>query len=376
MNKIVELVKHDEIELINNGPGALKAILEAIENSKFKIVINMYYLNPDDQTGKEIILYLQEAMLRGVLVYLCIDSIGSKKFVQIAQALKHTNLKFTNFNPVEILGIFKANRRLHQKFIIFDERTCITGGMNLADDYLIQAKGSWLDFMIKFNGYFPDSLLKIINSYHNHRIFRDINSPSKDLVLNDIDFYIQDFWKANRSISKFYRARIKNAKKEITILTAYFFPGKSFLRLLKKASKRGVKVTIILGETSDQAFIVWLTEYLYDELLRYGIKICLWSKSPIHAKAAIIDNCCTIGSYNLDEMSRLSNIEINCVIRNINFQEKLKSELEKISSESTVYTKSSDWKKRYHLVYRLRGFFALLVYKVLFFISTSFFIKK
>ncbi|MGP1615738.1 MAG: phospholipase D-like domain-containing protein, partial [Pollutimonas bauzanensis] len=102
------------------------------------------------------------------------------------------------------------------------------------------------------------------------------------LVLRDNDHHKND-------IEQHYRIGIRAARQDITIANAYFFPGYRFLRDLRKAAQRGVRVRLILQGEPDMAIARFVATMLYDYLLSAGVQIYEYCERPLHGKVATVD---------------------------------------------------------------------------------------
>ena len=113
-------------------------------------------------------------------------------------------------------------------------------------------------------------------------------------------------------------------------------------KALKKASNRGVRITIILAGISDVPLVRRATEHLYSTFLNDHIQIYEWEKSVLHGKAAVVDNhWSTIGSFNLNSLSCYGSIEMNVEIYSPGFAEALRSDFNRVISECSEVTKSN-----------------------------------
>ncbi|MCP1131672.1 phospholipase D-like domain-containing protein, partial [Robbsia andropogonis] len=74
-----------------------------------------------------------------------------------------------------------------------------------------------------------------------------------------------------------------------TLANAYFFPSYRFLRELRNASRRGVKVTLILQGQPDMPFVRVCSRLTYTYLLRDGVVIHEYKQRALHGKVALID---------------------------------------------------------------------------------------
>lgn len=101
-------------------------------------------------------------------------------------------------------------------------------------------------------------------------------------------------------------------RKEIFIISAYFFPSPKFLKKLYEVSQRGVKIRVLCNYQTDIPLLSHATSFYYKILLKNNIEVLEWLPSVLHGKAAIIDDeILSLGSYNLNYMSYYTNIELN-----------------------------------------------------------------
>jgi cardiolipin synthase A/B len=142
------------------------------------------------------------------------------------------------------------------------------------------------------------------------------------LVLRDNDRHKND-------IEQHYRIGIRAAQHDITIANAYFFPGYRFLRDLRKAAQRGVRVRLILQGEPDMAIARFVATMLYDYLLSAGVQIFEYCERPFHGKVATVDGTwSTVGSSNLDPLSLALNLEANVVVHDSAFTAHLQQRLD------------------------------------------------
>lgn len=112
------------------------------------------------------------------------------------------------------------------------------------------------------------------------------------------------------------RKKLKSAKHRILITNAYFIPRQSFLRNLRKASRRGVYVALCLPAVTDVKVVQWASRSLYYRLLKDGVHIFEYQNRVLHAKTLIIDDWATVGSHNLNHRSLNHDLEIEWVTEN------------------------------------------------------------
>ena len=94
-------------------------------------------------------------------------------------------------------------------------------------------------------------------------------------------------------------------------MTPYFLPPSSLVSALQAAALRGVEVSVILPQESNQPLVHWATRNVLRELLQYGVRISYRPPPFAHSKLFLVDdNYAIIGSANLDPRSLRLNFEL------------------------------------------------------------------
>jgi cardiolipin synthase A/B len=130
------------------------------------------------------------------------------------------------------------------------------------------------------------------------------------------------------------RIALRAARRELIIANAYFFPGYRLLKEMRRAARRGVRVSLILQGQPDLPIVKVAARMLYDHLLRAGVQIYEYCERPMHSKVAVADDeWATVGSSNLDPLSLSLNLEANVIIRDRAFAQDLRQRLAHIMDE-------------------------------------------
>src|SRR5690606_40226808 len=121
------------LELLFDGSDRLEKLCALIDGAALSIDIIMYIFD-DDPIGRDIVARLVAAARRGVRVRAVIDRFGS------------SDTPDSLFAPLRAEGgsvTFFSRRwrssyliRNHQKLLLFDGKTAVTGGFNIAEHYL------------------------------------------------------------------------------------------------------------------------------------------------------------------------------------------------------------------------------------------------
>ena len=110
-----------------------------IGTAQESIVLSTFDLRADDN-GTKILAALNCAAARGVKIQLLIDGIyqqlflaGSSDFQALAS---YENVEVGVYNPVTPVNLFKVNYRMHDKYLIVDEKMYLLGGRMLVNIFM------------------------------------------------------------------------------------------------------------------------------------------------------------------------------------------------------------------------------------------------
>jgi cardiolipin synthase len=149
---------------------------------------------------------------------------------------------------------------------------------------------------------------------------------------------LRDNLRNRNRIERAYRRAIGRAHKEVVIANAYFVPGRKMRQALVEATRRGVKVKLLMQGRYESFMQFYAARAVYGVLLRAGAEIHEYSASFLHAKVAVIDGkWATVGSSNLDPLSLLLAREANVMVDDEHFAQSLRTQLmETIAQEGRL----------------------------------------
>ena len=347
----------NRLQLLENGEEYFPAVFDAIAAAQSEVIVETFILF-DDLVGRQLQFALIEAAKRGVSVDITVDGYGSPDLSpQFIEELTSVGVRFHIYDQQpRFLGL-RTNifRRMHRKIVAVDDAVAFVGGINFGADQLASAgEKSKQDYSMCIDG----PLAHEIHEFARRQVeaFRRTRSWwSRDLSMRWPSRWSGRWWrrsdnKASRSgkaifvyrdndrhrddIERHYRSAMRTAKHEIVIACAYFFPGYLFLKHLRNAARRGVRVKLMLQGNPDMPQAQAWASLLYPSLLNAGVEILEYCQRPLHAKVAVIDEeWCTVGSSNLDPLSLALNLEANVVVHDAEFNRELRSRLEPLLTQ-------------------------------------------
>jgi len=139
---------------------------------------------------------------------------------------------------------------------------------------------------------------------------------------------VRDSLRHRRDIEDSYLEQIDNARSEVILANAYFFPRRRFRRVLLRAARRGVNVTLLLQGKADHPLLHYASRAMYPALLAAGVRIHEYHPSLLHAKVAVFDGrVATVGSSNIDPLSLGLAREANVFVDDLAFAAELRASL-------------------------------------------------
>jgi len=316
----------DTVALLRDGEQAYPAMLAAIARAERTICFETYILR-DDTTGKRFLEALMDRASAGVSVLLLFDAWGSRVSAATIEALEAAGVTVRAFRPWRLAGslarsLARHRRRNHRKSLIIDARIAFTGGMNVSDDYAAVADGGegWRDTNLRIEGPSAHVLEQLfLETWRRNRgpkldptrFGREPLPQSRSLRIVGNGF-VRD----SKRVRRAYLEAFAGARERIFLTNAYFLPPANVVGELVAASRRGVRVAVILAATTDVKLVLYAARALYPILLRGGVELYEWSDERVlHAKTAVVDGrWTTVGSTNLDPLSLMQNLEVNAIV--------------------------------------------------------------
>lgn len=350
-----------ELRVYVESPPLFADMVKDIQAARSRVWLETYIFFNDDG-GRAIAEALIERARAGLDVRVLYDALGSNTTpAGFFAELEKAGVKLHCFHSLfEILRKLKPlallNRRNHRKLLVVDERVAYFGGMNIianaetvgqqkAEDK--PSSSGWRDVHVRMSGPQVDEVAesferswltaqgeKVARRSRAYRRAihaapvgggRRMRKPDDDWTLptaavESIRFFDSGpGFKYSRAKRVFTRL-LKSARFSVNISMAYFIPVGSVLRGLLAARKRRVRVRIVVPGKSDVTLVQRASNYLYEKLLRRGLRIYERKHRMLHSKVMVVDDQYTVvGSCNMDPRSLYVNLEFLAVIRSTAF---------------------------------------------------------
>jgi cardiolipin synthase len=332
------------LELIFDGGDRLIRLLDLINGAAHSIDIIMYIFE-GDAAGVRIVDALLVAARRGVRVRAVIDSFGSGDtpdglFAPLRDAGGSVTFFSRRWRSTYLI-------RNHQKLILIDEYIAVTGGFNIADDYLSPPRSDcWFDIGMIIKGPTIARAAQWFAEIHDYTV----NDDGKLLMLRrmirewpidggPVSWLVGGPTQRLSPWARAVRADLENAR-QLDMAMAYFSPGQGMLRRLGRVAQRG-RARFVMAGKSDNPATIGASRLLYGYLLRKTADVWEYRPCKLHMKLIVIDDVVYIGSANFDVRSLFVNVEVMVRIADAGFAEKMRNFLARLRPDSEVITPNS-----------------------------------
>jgi cardiolipin synthase len=298
------------------GEQKFKYLLEELKKANRYIFLE-YFIIEEGTMWNTVLEILVEKVKQGVDVRVIYDDVGCllKLPYGYDQKLEDMGIKCCVHNRLKPVLSLRLNHRDHRKIVVIDGHTAITGGVNLADEYInkIEKFGHWKDSSILVHGEAVWTLVVMFlslwewlrGSNEDYEQFRPLPEYSQSF---QSDGYVQPFtdnpYDDEPTGESVYLNLINQAEQYIYINTPYLILDNKMQDALCLAAKRGVEVSIVTPHIADKWFVHAVTRSNYAVLIEAGVHIYEYTPGFMHSKTFVVDDLfAVVGTINLDYRS-------------------------------------------------------------------------
>ncbi len=320
------VVSSGDIEVFSTPKQYQQQLLSLIASARQRIYISALYLQ-DDDAGREVLhaLYQAKAKTSDLDIKIFVDyhrgqrgligekgSLGNRALYLALAELYEQKIAIYGIavKPKELFGV------LHLKGMVFDDVLFYTGA-SINDIYMQQGARYRLDRYYQINSAplassFCQYLTKIFVKSNLAPLLNELNLPNQaqqrrniielksllkksaykiestdnkqesGVVTHPISIMpLVGYGRRKNKLNSVIRQTVKNTEKKLLILTPYFNLPPVLARDVIKALKRGVKITIIVGDKTANDFYIadeddfspiGIVPYVYEMLLKRFVK--------------------------------------------------------------------------------------------------------
>lgn len=349
----------NSVDLLLNGDQIFPAILTAIRSADQTITYAQYFYE-EGAMPRQIAEALADRCRAGIRAHVLLDGFGALQIpVAYLEMMRHAGCEVTIFRPLSPLvmlspfGFGKENNRNHRRILVVDGRVGFTGGVGVSPKWLGdgRTKDYWRQTDVRvegpavasLQGAFVENWLEATGSALGGAAYFP-----QPLRRGTVTAQVVHSSPAEGRFSMYtmFLLAMSSARDSIYITNPYFLPDDRMARTLTEASRRGVRVVLLLPGPIDNNIVRHASRSKFGELFEAGIEIYEYQAGLLHAKTMVIDGAwATIGSTNLDTRSFALNDEVNLVV----YGTDLAVQLEKVFADDLVYSRKIDpqvWRER------------------------------
>lgn len=375
----------ERVAYIDDNMDALLYRLHMIEEAKQEIILSTFDFNADD-AGKDMIAALLQAADRKVNIKVIVDGIsgfldmrGNSYFKALAS---HENVEVKLYNPMNLLKPWKLQARLHDKYVIVDDKMYLLGGRNTMNlflgDYVeeknidrelfvYETKDNTNTSIYQLKDYFysvwelDDSKKytcenvnkKIEKSIHQleerykqlHDLYPDAykkwSYEEKTIETDKITLLSNPIEAENKEPYMWYAiTQLMKQGNHTTIVTPYIICGKEMYSDLTNLTQKNKKIDIITNDVASGANPWGCSDYLNQKkkIWNTGVQVYEYmGEHSSHTKALLIDDDMSlVGSYNMDMRSTYQDTELMLAVDSKELNKRMRQEIE----ENKTYSKT------------------------------------
>lgn len=343
------------VEYLSPGERFWDRLLEELQNAE-KFIFMEYFILARGEMWNKIYAILKKKAAAGVEVRIIFDDFGSiarqnKNFIK---RLRNDGIKVIAFNRVRASIDLFLNNRDHRKICVIDGYVSMTGGINIADEYINKTHphGHWLDSAVIFKGA-ATSTFTVAFCEMWSCFSRETLDPAKYMVYNFpvnkgfVQPYIDNpLDSVHHPGEGIYRQILGTAKDYVYITSPYLILDNTMVAAVTSAAKAGVDVRIITPKIRDKWYVHPVTRFNYQELLESGVRIFEYTPGFIHSKLFVSDDAvATCGTINMDYRSFYFHFECGAWFCGVDAVDDIKQHFLEIQEQSEEILLEK-WSKR------------------------------
>lgn len=308
--------EHTQTEFLPIGEVAFEAMMKELREAESFIFMEYFIIAPGLMWNSILNVLIQKAK-EGLDVRVMYDSAGCFTTLpkDYYKELQSYGIKAKEFNRIRPSLAVQMNNRDHRKIMVVDGKVAITGGNNLADEYINRKErfGHWRDSGVLVRGEAVWSFTLMFLQFWNYKeelkdnVFDFKVDPSYSTAIPH-DGLVQPFSDAptdDENVGEnVHMNMINNANDYIYATTPYLILDHEMKIALRLAAKNGIDVRIIVPHIPDKAYAFFVTQFNYKALLEAGVRIYEYEPGFIHSKTMVVDDTTAfIGTVNMDYRS-------------------------------------------------------------------------
>jgi cardiolipin synthase len=345
----------NQVALLRNGPDTYEDWLAAIARAKRWIHLDNYIFQ-DDEIGNRFADALCAKAKEGVRVRVLHDWFGcldvSRSFWK---GMREAGVQVKAVNPPASGPPLGVIRRDHRKLLVVDGEYASTGGVCIADGWMVRSKETNLpyrDTAVSVGGPVVADVNRAFTSLWGELVEKlaedECPDPKEIQAAGEMSARLVVQEPRRMRTLRMLEFLTAGVQERLWVTDPYFLSLPILTQSLMATARDGVDVRVLVPATNDIAWIGRASRAGYRQFLEAGIRIFEYGGPMIHAKTIVADGWWSkVGSTNLNFSSLIANWEIDLVVEDTDFARQMEELFEEdISNSREVRLEGSGRRQR------------------------------
>ena len=315
----------NRLTLLKNGPDTYDEWLAAIGRAERWVHLDNYIFRADE-IGHRFADALSEKAREGVPVRVLHDWFGCLDVPRsFWRKLRGAGVEVRAVNPPALGTPLGVARRDHRKLVVVDGEYASTGGVCIADGWMVRDPESGLPYRDTAVGVYGPAVADLDRAFAGvwdetgpALPERERPRPGPGAGDEAVRVVIQEPRKLR--ILRMLQLLTAGVERRLWITDAYFLSLPILTEALISSARDGVDVRVLLPSTNDLPWIGMLSRTGYRQFLEAGVRIFEYGGPMIHAKTIVADGWWSkVGSTNMNFSSLSANWELDLVAEDQGF---------------------------------------------------------
>ncbi|MBV8401678.1 MAG: cardiolipin synthase [Acetobacteraceae bacterium] len=348
------------VELLPEYNSVFARIAQDIDQAQHFVHVEYFTTSRDEET-ECVFAALERAAGRGVRVRMLMDHLGSRKypnFKAMRERLTAAGIEHHLALPLHFFGAryTRIDLRNHRKIVVIDGQIGYTGSENLIKRNYFRKDAIYYDELVaRIAGPAVSELeAAFATDWYSECgvLLTRQSAPEVAIELKAAGEVLCQVLPSGSGFEdennlKLFTSLIHAARQRLVITNPYFVPDDALMTAMTSAAQRGVDVTLVNSEVSDQFLVSHAERSYYEDLLKAGVKVYQYGAPVLlHSKHITVDDdIAVIGSSNLDIRSFQLNLEVTLIC----YGESVVRDLRKVEASNLLRSKPVDlgeWEAR------------------------------
>jgi cardiolipin synthase A/B len=352
----------NSIQLLKNGPDTYDDWLQAIGRAQRWIHLDNYII-ANDEIGNRFAEALSAKAKEGVRVRVLHDWFGCMDVPRsFWNGMREAGVEIKAVNPPasgQPLGVI---RRDHRKLLAIDGEYGSTGGVCIADGWMVRSPETGLpyrDTAVSVRGPVVADINRAFTSLWGELVEELPNEerpePGDIPAAGETSARLVIQEPRRMRTLRMLELLTAGVQERLWITDPYFLSMPILTQSLMATARDGVDVRVLTPATNDIAWIGRASRAGYRQFLEAGVRIFEYGGPMIHAKTLVADGWLSkVGSTNLNFSSLAANWEIDLVVEDTDFASQMERLFEDdISKSREVRLEGSGQRQRVRPVGRV-----------------------